>query len=96
MMLLSQHTRSVENAKSGVRGRKKIGWQSTVDPAISGGPVEGRRMSRGVQNSVLTCPPRDSQNFSNAEYMQSCVTTIEPKSIAFWMYAKRPQNHVFS
>jgi len=45
-----------ENAKSGVRGRKKIGWQSTVDPAISGGPVEGRRMSRGVQNSVLTGP----------------------------------------
>ena len=96
MMLLSQHTRSVGKRKNGVRGRKKIGWQSTVDPAISGGPVEGRRMSRGGPKQRFDGSPRDSQNFSNAEYMQSCVTTIEPKSIAFWMHAKRAQNHVFS
>ena len=96
MMLLSQHTKSCKTSKTGVRGRKKIGWQSTVDPAISGGPVEGRRMSRGGPKQRFDGSPRDSQNFSNAEHMQCCVTTIEPKSIAFWLHVKRPQNHVFS
>ena len=40
-----------KNAKSGVRGRKKIGWWSTVNLAIWAGPVECRRRSRPPESA---------------------------------------------
>jgi len=96
MMLLSQHTRSVGKREKWGPGPKKNRLAKYRRSGDFGG---SRRRSQNVEGGPkqrFDGSPRDSQNFSNAEYMQSCVTTIEPKSIAFWMYAKRPQNHVFS
>jgi len=72
MMMTSQRTRSVENAKSEVGGRKKVGWQSTVDPAISGGPVEGRRMSRGGPKQRFDVSRPGPAKFSYADRAKLC------------------------
>ena len=45
-----------KTSKTGVGGRKKMGWQSTVGAPILGGPAEGRRMSRGSKTAFWRVP----------------------------------------
>ena len=95
MMFYHNTQKVVKHQKRGSGAEKKSAGKVPSIRRFRG----ARRRSQNVEEGPkqrFDGSPRDSQNFSNAEYMQSCVTTIEPKSTAFWSHAKRPQNHVFS